>query len=390
MIKILKEKREALTIFSYSAAVFEEIIRRSHYCDNAMVLKGCYIILAVASAIAAIKFLLDIFEHRIEKKHLLIIMSGAAYMGFLLIRGQTDAGMLLWLYIAASHDVDFRKLCISFAISSGMALLFVIAGSELQLVVNTEVYRWREGELHIRNSMGFKEVFHGGYFLLFFIMVYLYLRKKRITWAELAGLLAAVGFVFLKGDTQWPFLVSLAVIAAAVILKTVPLFSEYYKVYTCLAIGVLVLGVLFVLIQGAFIDPNKTTWLQKIDWKLSNRLSLNYDAIHHFGVSFWGRNIPWSTGEDAGLQYNWVDSVYLYSLMNYGVPALLGIIAIHVSQIMAAARKKDVFMIVMLSAVAVLGVFDNYCLRVECNTFYLFFAYQASAMMSQEKGCRDR
>lgn len=176
------------------------------------------------------------------------------------------------------------------------------------------------------------------------------------------------------------------VLAVAVVLRFLPQVREYRRLYTCIAVLAPLLCGTLIIIQGARINPNSSEFMRCLNSILSNRLMLNYQGVRRYGFSFLGKPIIWSVGET---DYNWVDSVYLYSLLSYGVPFMLGFFAITTRLALAAGKKKDTYMVIALVLIAILGMIDNYCFRIECNPFYLFFAYEAS-VNSVEKSLGER
>lgn len=353
--------------------IAEEILRRSHFCDFPFFASLCKVVMVSCCGMAALKLGLDFFQKRLSVKKLILIAAGFLYIAFLILRGQSDAFMVMWLFAATLHDVDFERIVKVSALSAFSAVAVVTVGYAIGIIDTTVI---EIGE-RIRNGMGFMEVFQAAYFLFFATLSWFYHRKEKLSWYEMITL-AALGFVvFRLSDTKGPFLMTALLLAVAVILKLFPVLRKYQALYTWIALLAPVICAGLIIVQGTYISPNVSEFLRELNSKLSTRLMLNYQGVQQFGFSFWGKPIEWYDDYN-GHMYNWVDSVYLYSLLSYGVPFMLGFFAVTTKLALAAGKKKDTYMVVALVLIAILGMVDNYCFRIECNPFYLFFAYEAS------------
>ena len=367
--------REPLFLTSYAMAVSEEILRRSHFADITGVSYLFYGILAVSCLMSLLKIALDLYDGRIRRSYLVFLIAGTAYMAFLVLRGQSDAFMVLWLFIAASHDVDFKKIIKTAAISMLLSVLLVFISGAVGIIENTTVTRMREGEEHDRSGLGFTAAYHPAYFFFFGMLSWFYYRGKKLSLFEIAVFAAASAYIFKQSDTRGPFLLSVLLIVIAGIYRLFPAFAKHRRFYTVLGAAVPVMAAAFIIYQGIEMYPQDYTFTRILNKKLSTRLWLNYNGVHTYGITLLGQNINWSIGDIENVAYNWVDSVYLYSLLSYGVPFLLAFLYTSGRLSVSAGKKKDTFMIIALLLIAVLGMLDNYCFRVECNPFYLGLSY---------------
>lgn len=368
-------RKKALYI-SYGAAISEEILRRSHYVDVGGVLYVFYALLALACGAAFLKTVLDFVNGKLPRKCLVVFIAGAAYFVFLFLRGQFDAVMLLWVFIAASWDCDFKKLVKICAVTTILTLVFVYLSSAAGIIDNTVKTRMRDEVEYNRNGIGFIQAYQAQYFLFFSQLAWFYWRKEKLTWYEMISFAAIVGLIYWQSDTRGPFYLSCILTAAAAVLKLLPQLRKCRKLYEYMAIVMPPLSALLVYVQGKFVKPTVNEFWREFNEKMTTRLQLNYDGLHKYGVSFFGKPIEWIAGlEGQKGTYNWVDSVYLYSLLSYGIPFIAGFFAITTYLGIKAWKKRDTYMMIALILIAVLGLWDNYCFRVECNPFYLFFAY---------------
>lgn len=359
----------------------EEIFRRSHFCDFPFFESLCTVIMLLSCGLAACKIGVDLYNRKFSVRKFIFIAAGFCYTAFLVLRGQSDAFMVMWLFAAALHDVDFEKIITVSAFSMFAALFIVYASSFVGIIDNTVEIRIREEEERSRNGMGFMAPYQAAYFLFFATLAWVHHRKERLSWYEIITLAAGNYAVFWQCDTRSPFYLSVVLLFIVSMVKVLPRLREYRKWYTAAAVLIPVLCAAVIIFQGAFISPNSSEFMRELNSRLTGRLMLNYEGVHTYGFSFFGKPIEWYIGNEPVWNpyksYNWVDSVYLYSLLSYGVPFMLGFFVITTRLALAAGRKKDTYMVIALVLIAVLGMIDNYCFRIECNPFYLFLSYEA-------------
>lgn len=358
--------------------IIEEILRRSHFCDFPLFESVCTVVMVLSCGLAACKIGVDLYNKKYSLRNLIFIAAGFCYTVFLVLRGQSDAFMVMWLFGAALHDVDFEKIVRVSAISMLSALLFVYVFSSAGFIDNTIKIRIREEEERNRNSMGFMEAYQPAYFLFFASLAWVYHRKERLSWYEIFTLAFLNYVVFWQSDTRSPYYLAVVLLIIVSALKLLPQLRQYQKRYTFVAVLIPIICAAIIIVQGMFISHNSSEFMRELNGRLTARLRLNFEGVHQYGISFFGQPIKWYVDNQSDHSYNWIDSVYLYSLLSYGVPFMISFFAITTKLALSAGRKRDTYMLMTLVLIAILGLWDNYCFRIECNPFYLFFAYEAS------------
>ena len=382
MARVLENKNTS--VCALAMIIAEEILRRSHFCDFPLFEYLCTVVMVLSCGLVACKTGVDLYNKKYSVRKLIIIIVGFCYTGFLVLRGQSDAFMVMWLFAVALHDVDFEKIVKISAFSVFSALFVVYISSTVGFIDKTVTTRIREEEERNRNGIGFMAPYQAAYYMLFASFCWIYYRKERLSWYEIINLCLINYIVFWQSDTRGPFYLSVVLLLMVSLLKLFPQLRRYQKCYTVIAVLIPLICAAVIILQGALISPNSSEFMRELNSKLTNRLTYNYEGVHKYGLSFWGKPIEWNIGDKPGKTYNWVDSVYLYSLLSYGVPFMLGFFAITTKLALAAGRKKDTYMIIALVLIAILGLWDNYCFRIECNPFYLFFAYEASVSVAEK------
>ena len=382
MARGLVNKNAALCALALITA--EEILRRSHFCDFPFFESLCTVVMVLACGLTACKIGVDLYNRKFSVRKLVVIAVGFCYTAFLIFCGQSDAFMVMWLFAVALHDVEFEKIIKVSALSMFAALFMVYVCSAVGFIENTVKTRIREEEERNRNGMGFMEAYQAAYFLFFATLAWVYHRKEKLSWYEIVTLAALNYIVFWQCDTRNPYYLSVVLLLIVSAAKVLPQLQKYQKSYTVIVVLIPIICAAVIIFQGAFISPNSSEFMRELNSKLTTRLMLNYEGVHQYGLSFLGKPIKWYIDYKNGHSYNWVDSVYLYSLLSYGVPFMLGFFAITTKLALTAGKKKDTYMVIALVLIAILGLWDNYCFRIECNPFYLFFAYEASVSAAEK------
>lgn len=386
MTRGLVNKNAALCALALITA--EEILRRSRFCDFPFFEYLCTVVMVLACGLAACKIGVDLYNRKFSVRKLVVIAVGFCYTAFLIFRGQSDAFMVMWLFAVALHDVEFEKIIKVSALSMFAALFMVYVCSAVGFIENTVKTRIREEEERNRNGMGFMAPYQAAYFLFFATLAWVYHRKEKLSWYEIVTLAAVNYMVFRQCDTRNPYYLSVVLLLIASAAKVLPQLQKYQKSYTVIVVLIPIICAAVIIFQGAFISPNSSEFMRELNSKLTTRLMLNYKGVHTYGFSFFGKPIEWYIGNEPVWNpyrpYNWVDSVYLYSLLSYGVPFMLGFFVITTKLALTAGKKKDTYMVIALVLIAILGLWDNYCFRIECNPFYLFFAYEASVSAAEK------
>lgn len=373
-----------ISLCALAMIIAEEIVRRSHFYDFPFFESLCIVVMLLSCGLATCKIGVDLYNRAFSVRELIVIVAGFCYIAFLVFRGQSDAFMVMWLFAVALHDVDFEKIVKTSVLSMFAALIVVYVSSSVGFIDNTVKTRIRAEEERNRNSMGFMAAYQAAYFMFFASLTWGYYRKEKLSWYEILTLAFVNYVVFWQSDTRGPIYLLALFFLIVSALKLLPQLRKYQKCYTVGAILIPVFCAAIIIIQGTFISHNSSELMRELNNSLTSRLMWNYEGVHQYGLSFWGQPIQWNIDWNNGHIYNWVDSVYLYSLLSYGVPFLLGFLAITTKLALVAGRKKDTYMIIALVLIAILGLWDNYCFRIECNPFYLFLAYEASVSSAEK------
>ena len=307
----------------------------------------------------------------------------ALIMGFLMFR-ITDANggssLLAYVLLAlGARNFSFRTLMrIYFPIAVGIALV-TVAGSQLGWVENL-VYAAREG----RTSFGFIYPTDCAAHFLFLGLGYWYIRGKKLHYPEILvffslGLAAWFGC---KGRFSTVLLMLVTVSASIYLsfLKRVKNPQRWDQIWSGIPSKVLILmpllcnlGVHIVSICYS-VDNKFLTWFDSV---LNGRLSLVKKGIEIYGFRLWGRNIP-MTGGGGGVnmpsKYYYIDSSYMQVSLLYGLIILAVVLVLFTMACLYARREKDWILLLVLSFVALHGLFEHHAFQLAYSPF-LFAAF---------------
>lgn len=367
---------------SYALVTAEELFRHSCFFELGGINILCYLVLGLACTFSLFKISIDLYRHSIPFKTVLISSIGFIFIIIMVLRGQDDAFMVLWVYTVASWDCDFNKLVKISSITILFTTFFIIISAMMGIVPNLDFSRLREETLRNRFGLGFLNANHSPHFLLFGALSWFYIRCRKISWYELITFGLLNYLLFWLTDSRWPFLVGCLLIVLTAFYKNLSIVRDYHGIYTAFGELAPLLSGGFIILQGLLIPVSKNEFWRWLDKKTSNRLKWNYSTTQKYGHSLVGTPIVWSNNKEDGT-YNYVDSLYNYSLLSYGWIFVICFFLMTIYITYLAARKKDTFMIIALIIIAVSGIFENYAFRVECNPFFLFLAY--AGQKSEEK-----
>jgi len=372
------EYRLALILF-----IIGEVFRHSFFTSFPYGNVCCLAMKAVACGLAIIKLIADVFGHRLKWRGCLLIGIPAACCAFLLICGKPGVFIFLLLFSAAGHDVQWERIVRTFSYALLGSVALVLLSNLVGLIGESTLEQWRGGIIVCRYSSGFDYYYSASHYLFFALLVWVYARREKITFWELAGLSAAVIYVYLKAGTKMPFILSIVTVAISVVLKTVPYFRKYHVLYwigSLIAYPAAALGIFLI---SVCLEPWSPLWL-KLNSIVSGRLLLNYTGYQNFGIKLFGNDIVWLTGEN----YNIVDSSYLSYLYEYGVIFLVAVLCVCILMAYYGKKREDTYFAIITCIIAAYAMFDNWLLRPECNLFMFAFPYINTVireMKSQEK-----
>lgn len=281
--------------------------------------------------------------------------------------GQITDGLVL-LYCARNQE--FRTIAKWSMAIIGTAVVVIIASAHLGIIQNyTEV-----GRLRTREYLGFRYALYPSQFILSYTCLHLYVRYVKLTVWDFVFLIAVNFYLFKATDSRYSFYLAIGTIALVVLLKVTheailhPKWVGYLGALTPFFFGAAsaLLTVLY--------DPS-ITFLRAINSAsvLGGRLSLGQAALNEYGITpfgqyivFVGSGIELDGQRTAGV-YNYVDSLYLRSLVQYGVFFTIIFFGLLTYAIWQAWKHAEGVLFISLVVVAAHCAFDDLSLQPYFN-----------------------
>ncbi len=282
--------------------------------------------------------------------------------------------LFLMLFLIAGADIKFSEVVKQALIVNGCCMLAIIFFGRLG-VLPDRIYV--EGVERIRYSLGFDFTTTSSNLFLYWILIYIFMRKERIHAWEIVILESINYMLFRMTDTRNAFTVSSAALAISLLLKYWK-EGRLRKIYEFLIkyiteIGVIVIGLLIFLYD-------KVEFVREVlDPMLNTRITLSYEAINTYGLKWLGNPIEWIGAtflfETEEKLYNYVDSSYIQILLNYGILVIAILLVAYSLLGREIVRKKEWYFGLVIVCSAVHSTFDPQLLRINYNVFILALGY---------------
>lgn len=280
--------------------------------------------------------------------------------------------VFLTLFLIAISDICFREVLKVSLWTNGLCLMAIIASYKMGLIPDRY-----EPNSRNRHSMGFNFTTTGSNYWLYFVLLYICYRKKRITWIECILLEVIAYYFFAMTNTRNAFAITTLVIVLAYLLKVWKeyngrcLFSFFIKNITCIG-TILFMGLMFLFDKIDFVSKT----LDKI---LSDRIALSCAAIENYEIRLFGQPIEWVGGTNMfdveWREYNYVDSSYMQTLLNYGIIILFVLIIGYHFLGREIVMAKDWYFGLAIVLGAIHSTFDPQFLWMQYNIFILALGY---------------
>ena len=369
---------ENIYLFLYAAMLFVELLNTTMFPFAWTEIAGIYVFFASFIVLGVKAALID---RRSTREILIKALLFVAFMGMFFATHYLFV-LYSFILIVGAQDVPFRKIIRIYCIAAAVVLASTVIASQLGLVKNL-IYV--QGD-RTRISFGFIYPTDFTALLFYFAMAYGYLRKERISYPELAGILGLgiVSDVFCDARTNSILLI----MAAAVFLylkirsRAAVRSGRAYVMHPVLskllvwAMPVCAAGLIGVTFLFTILENNAV--LKKLDSILTGRLNWGSLGIKNYGVHLFGKVIHlygWGGSTTPPKQYFMLDSSYVLLLLRYGILVLLCVLLIFVLSSLRAEKQRDYTLLWILAFIAVQCAMEHHLIEAAYNPFLvLFFA----------------
>ena len=273
------------------------------------------------------------------------------------------AGLLI-----CSKVTTFRRIVQVSLFSTTISLVVVVGSSLIGVIPDYTYERWN-GVVH---SFGFSYYSEIPFILLFAMMEYMYLRKKKLSILELAVLTAASYVVFHLFMLRLAFVLTILCIVLYIIVvkyKIMNLRSKCMGFFAKLGFPVCAI-VSFAL---AYFYNKDNVLLSTLDNLLSTRLYNGHLAFERYDVTLFGQWIEMVGNTEMnymnGKEYFYIDCGYLFSLISYGCVFTVLLICLY-TFILDKSRFSDNAMLFVWGIIIMLfSMINNTWITVRYNPY---------------------
>ena len=252
-------------------------------------------------------------------------------------------------------------------------LAFIILSAELGLITN---YVRVETTRNNREYLGFLYALYPGGYLLHIILLCFYLYRQKISVALLALLGVSALWIYRKTDSRMSFLLSLLVLALALLLKLFPKIPEklgkinilHVLLYPAAAVFTIVVTVGYNLSVG---------WMARLNTVLAQRLVYQQKSFRRYGITWFGKEIRWvgnglnANGVASSHNVLYVDNVYLQFLQKYGVVMACLVMVCIVLAEWYFYKTRNYYLLMVFSLNALNGLINDSVMSLSYNIFWI-------------------
>ena len=292
---------------------------------------------------------------------------------FLLVTITTTRKYLLIyaLFLLASNCAEFKKIVKYSLIATLSATCIVMIASQIGIVQDYVFER----ETEIAHSMGFSYYSAYPYILMFNMLSYMYIRKKSITWIEIAVLLIINQGVYHLSTLRLTYYLTFLIIILYLLVAKMNRIRLNHKAFY---VGSFLLYplMLFITVWSSLQYTHYNLFWRKLDDILSGRLRLQHKAFDLYSVKLFGQYIEtnnMTNGVVAQHNYFYIDSGFIYSILGYGILLTFILLFMYSFLLFKACQHNDKVLAIWIVSLAIFTVVNNTWLNIHYNCLLLLF-----------------
>ena len=330
----------------------------------------------------------------------------AVFCAVMMIQKMSGAGitfLYIFLMIMALKDISFKKTCKVMFWTCLICYFTVVLADAVGLIGLPPMV---DGD-RVREYLGFRFVSFPSFYIfnIFFCGAYAYTdlrgvarekyergeRVEKFPWPVLAFLAVFNLYVYIKTDTNIPFLITTLFILlyAACVYLGWNLFPNCFPMRFLAGICYPALA-FFSYEVVVHYNPNSKTWL-KIDEKLAHfRIRHSATGLKLYGISPLGQIVR-QNGNLKSPNYFYIDSAYMKMLINYGLIFSILLFGIFSLISVAAVKNEDTVLCIWMVCIAAYSLMNNVVLNPEqnCSLFAFWYAIGVWTQRKRDKKQRE-
>lgn len=215
-----------------------------------------------------------------------------------------------------------------------------------------------------RDFLGFAYASFASYYFLFTFLLFINVRRDKLSYIELLVIFVLNYFFYMKTDTKFPFYIVIFTLILLLINKNIKL--QFNSTLVRLLPVVLICLILCLCLV------EHTDFIARLNQIVSNRIVLSRQALHEYGVSLFGQDVNFVGFDISNMDpegYNYVDSSYIQILIKYGIASLLSILFVYDGLVCKGIKECNNYLIISVITIFLVAIFDPYLYDILFNVF---------------------
>lgn len=386
--ELLKKNKKYIFWLAYVVYLTELILFSSMYGENESLQAGFALIRNISYLLVCFKIFLDFLYGGYNKKEICLIAGITLLLLITAKQTHYKAMLIYWFFIVSAHDIELEKI-VKVSLFVHFACMFIIILSSVKGIIEDRIY---SPGARNRSSLGYVYTTDSSNYFFHMILMYVYVKKEKISWESIGALMLCNLLIYQLTDTKNSFYMGLFVLIVAALWKMIKVLRKnnlIYKLGSVFCVPILASVMMYL----TFCFDRNIPWMVKIDQLITGRLQLGYNGYKNYGIHLWGKAIEWVggtiwyTGEEG--VYNYVDSSYIQILLNFGILVFVLICLLFVLLGYKAAKKNDIYLSLVLLAIAVHSAIDPQLVWMAYNPFIMCYYYIYSKDAEKNKFTPD-
>lgn len=307
---------------------------------------------------------------------IIIALLGAAFL-LSWRHNENEEILLCMLVIWGARKINFEKILKVFFIVISVLLVFTVSCSLTGQVENLIFY---QGDRRARMAFGVCYPTDFSAYVFFLSVVYCYLRKEKLRYLETIGVTALGILVYYFCDARMN---TICLLLTAVLFSLLIFMRrrqkkkgkeyEMHKGLTyLLALSPTICGAVMILLSMFYSSQNR--FFSLLNSMLNNRIYYGHKGMEIYGIPLWGQYIPMRGNggtTDVIRNYFFLDSSYIYILLQFGVLTLVAVLICWCLVSFKAVRYKNWGLLLAVALIAVQCMVEHHMMAIVYNPFFM-------------------
>jgi len=311
---------------------------------------------------------------------------------FLVAAYKTDRLYLIIysLFIVCYSNIPFQKIVKTSFYSTALALIVVIT---LSLSGLLEDYIYLHGDV-LAHSFGFGYYTAISFYVFYLMIMYFFLRKDKISWADIF-LVATINYlVYYYTTTRLIYFLGLLLLLLVILVCKLQIINFRSNVFAFFArFSFPILSLLALYTMYAY-DSSSQMW-KKLDIIFNNRLNYSNIASKLYSLNLFGNKIEmvgnfeltYGNASRTSTTF-YLDSGFNYSWLGYGILFTILVLGLYSLIFVTSYNKNDKYIYIWCILVALFTLINNTWINITYNPILFYvgqvFLVKRNCMESQE------